>query len=659
MSKFKTKDLAKLGVAVAAAGAGAATGALAAKRAKRSAGEKQEKKAAEALRLSTYRNTERGANARNSKGIYYSNGNYEAFARPEKPEGVDQKSAWLVGSGLASLAAACFLVRDGQMKGENIHILEAMDIAGGACDGINDPTRGYVMRGGREMENHFECLWDLFRSIPSLEVPDASVLDEYYWLNKHDPNYSLCRATVNRGEDAHTDGQFHLSQKGCMEIMKLFFTPDEDLYDKTIEDFFDDEVFSSDFWLYWRTMFAFENWHSALEMKLYIQRFIHHIGGLPDFSALKFTKYNQYESLILPMQKYLESHGVQFQFNTEVTNVIFDFDGEKKVAKKIVCKVNGVEQEIELTENDLVFVTNGSCTEGTIYGDHTHAPVGDAEVRTSGCWSLWKNIAAQHPSFGHPEKFCGDISRSNWESATITTDNEEIIQQIEKICKRDPRSGRVVTGGIVSCKDSSWLLSWTINRQGQFKEQAKKDVCIWVYALFTDKPGDYVKKPMKECTGMEITQEWLYHLGVPVEHIDGLARHACNATPTMMPYITAFFMPRRKGDRPDVIPDGSVNFAFLGQFAETPRDTIFTTEYSVRTAMEAVYGLLGVDRGVPEVWGSVYDVRALLDSSVKLMDGKSPLDVLPPALSPVKNLVLRKIHGTVIEKLLKDHDVIR
>ena len=659
MSKFKTKDLAKLGAVVAAAGAGAATGALAAKRAKRSAGEKQEKKAAEALRLSTYRNTERGANARNSKGIYYSNGNYEAFARPEKPEGVDQKSAWLVGSGLASLAAACFLVRDGQMKGENIHILEAMDIAGGACDGINDPTRGYVMRGGREMENHFECLWDLFRSIPSLEVPDASVLDEYYWLNKHDPNYSLCRATVNRGEDAHTDGQFHLSQKGCMEIMKLFFTPDEDLYDKTIEDFFDDEVFSSDFWLYWRTMFAFENWHSALEMKLYIQRFIHHIGGLPDFSALKFTKYNQYESLILPMQKYLESHGVQFQFNTEVTNVIFDFDGEKKVAKKIVCKVNGVEQEIELTENDLVFVTNGSCTEGTIYGDHTHAPVGDAEVRTSGCWSLWKNIAAQHPSFGHPEKFCGDISRSNWESATITTDNEEIIQQIEKICKRDPRSGRVVTGGIVSCKDSSWLLSWTINRQGQFKEQAKKDVCIWVYALFTDKPGDYVKKPMKECTGMEITQEWLYHLGVPVEHIDGLARHACNATPTMMPYITAFFMPRRKGDRPDVIPDGSVNFAFLGQFAETPRDTIFTTEYSVRTAMEAVYGLLGVDRGVPEVWGSVYDVRALLDSSVKLMDGKSPLDVLPPALSLVKNLVLKKIHGTVIEKLLKDHDVIR
>ena len=58
-------------------------------------------------------------------------------------------------------------------------------------------------------------------------------------------------------------------------------------------------------------MFAFEEWHSALEMKLYIQHFIHHIGGLPDFSALKFTKYNQYESLILPMVKYLEERRIR------------------------------------------------------------------------------------------------------------------------------------------------------------------------------------------------------------------------------------------------------------------------------------------------------------------------------------------------------------
>ena len=643
--------------AVLAAGAGI-TAVLAAK--KRGNMEMDKMKKTSHGSRSDYRNTELGKHDKNSKGIYYTNGNYEAFARPEKPAGIEEKSAYLVGSGLASLAAACFLVRDAKMPGKNIHILEAMDIAGGACDGIDDPTRGYVMRGGREMEDHFECLWDLFHSIPSLEVPGASVLDEYYWLNKHDPNYSLCRATERRGEDAHTDGKFGLSQKGSMEIMKLFFTKDEDLYDKTIEDVFDDEVFGSQFWLYWRTMFAFENWHSALEMKRYFQRFIHHIGGLPDFSALKFTRYNQYESLILPMQKYLEAAGVEFRFGTEVTNVRFEITDGKKTARAIECRTKNGDTEIPLTEKDLVFITNGSCTEGTIYGDQNHAPVGDAEVRSSGCWSLWKKIAAQDPSFGHPEKFCSDTEKTNWESATVTTANEEIIDQIKKICKRDPRTGKVVTGGIVSCRDSKWLLSWTINRQGQFKNQKKDEVCVWVYSLFTDVPGDYVKKPMKECTGKEITAEWLYHLGIPVEDIERLSGEECNCTPTMMPYITAFFMPRSAGDRPDVIPDGSVNAAFLGQFAETPRDTIFTTEYSVRTAMEAVYGLCGVDRGVPEVWGSVYDVRELLDSTVKLMDGKSPLEMkLPMPFEMLKKPLLRKIDKTIVGKLLRDHDVLK
>ena len=621
---------------------------------------KKIKENARQLELKDYKNTERGKQQKNTKGIYYTNGNYEAFARPEKPNDVDKKSAYLVGSGLASLAAACFLVRDGQMSGDHIHILEAMDIAGGACDGIIDPNRGNVMRGGREMENHFECLWDLFRSIPSLQKDGASVLDEFYWLNKHDPNFSLCRATVNRGQDAHTDGKFNISDKGCMEIMKLFFTKDEDLYDKTIEDVFDDEVFDSTFWLYWRTMFAFENWHSALEMKLYFQRFIHHIGGLPDFSALKFTKYNQYESLILPMVSYLEKAGVNFEYNTFVTNVIFEFKDSKKIAKSIEYKTKDGIKNIPLTENDLVFVTNGSCTDGTIYGDQNHAPDLNAERRDTGVWDLWKNIAKQDPSFGHPEKFCSDISKTNWESATVTTLDDKILPYIEKICKRDPLSGKVVTGGIVSCMDSSWLLSWTINRQPQLVNQEDGTVAIWLYGLFTDIPGDFVKKPMKDCTGIEICEEWLYHLGVPKDMIIDLATNHANTVPTMMPYITAFFMPRAKGDRPDVIPDGCVNFAFLGQFADTPRDTVFTTEYSVRTAMEAVYGLLGVDRGVPEVWGSVYDIRELLDASVKLMDGRSPLELrLPGPLNAVKKPLLKLIKGTVIEKLLRDHDVIK
>ena len=422
--------------------------------------------------------------------MYYSSGNYEAFAHPKKPEGVDNKSAYLIGSGLAALTAACYLVRDGQMKGEHIHLFEKGSIPGGACDGCQYPGIGYVMRGGREMDDHFEVMWDLFRSIPSLETEGASVLDEYYWLNKADPNYSLCRATENRGQNAHTDGKFGLSDQGCMELIKLFFTPDEQLYDKRITDVFDAEVFSSNFWLYWRTMFAFENWHSALEMKLYIQRYIHHIGGLPDFTALRFTKYNQYESMILPMIRYLEGHGVRFHYNTKVTNIEFELTEGKKQARTICLLVDDEAERVDLTENDLVFITNGGCVESCTVGAQNKATGFDPAIQPGNGWDLWKKIAAQDPSFGHPEKFCSEPELSNWESATITTLDDKIPQYIRKICKRDPFSGHTVTGGIVTVKDSSWLMSWTINRQPQFRTQPKDHCLVWVYSLFTDKPGD-------------------------------------------------------------------------------------------------------------------------------------------------------------------------
>ncbi len=590
--------------------------------------------------------------------MYYSNGNYEAFARPEKPEGVDNKSAYIVGSGLASLSAACFLVRDGQMKGENIHILEEMKLPGGACDGIYNQQLGFVCRGGREMENHFECLWDLFRSIPSIETDGVSVLDEYYWLNKHDPNFSLMRASCNRGEDAHTDGKFDMTPAALTQILKLFMTPDKDLFDKTMDEFFDEEFYSTNFWLYWQTMFAFEKWHSALEMKLYIQRFIHHIGGLPDFQALKFTKYNQYESLILPMVKYLETFGVDFRYDTKVTNVIFDISSDKKVAKKLEYINDGKAKAIDLTENDLVFITNGSCTENSTLGDNNLAAELKTQPGEGGCWELWAKIAAQDPSFGHPEKFCSDIHATNWESATVTTLDDKIPPYLEKMCKRDPFSGKVVTGGIITVKDSNWLMSYTFNRQPHFKAQPKDQLVGWVYGLYTDVPGNYVKKAMKDCTGIEICEEWLYHMGVPEDQIHEMASKSANTVPCMMPYITAFFMPREEGDRPKVVPDGAVNFAFLGQFADTVRDTVFTTEYSVRTGMEAVYTLLNVDRGVPEVFASVYDVRVLLGSTSKMLDGRKPLEVFLPAILPILGIAKEKAENNVVTNLIKKYNLL-
>lgn len=591
--------------------------------------------------------------------MYYSSGNYEAFARPVKPEGVDHKSAYLIGSGLAALSAACFLVRDGQMPGDHIHILEKDSHPGGGLDGDYLPGVGYVMRGGREMDNHFECMWDLFRSIPSIETKGISVLDEYYWLNKKDPNYSLCRATVNRGQDANTGKSFGLSDKGSLEIMQLFMTPDEDLANVKITDIFDDEVFNTNFWMYWRTMFAFKDDQSALEMKRYMQRYIHHIGGLPDFTALRFTKYNQYESMVLPMVSYLKDHGVNFRYGVKVTNVLFDIHDGKKQAKTIVLESESGEEKISLTENDLVFYTNGSNVENSTYGSQTKATGMDGEIHPGGTFDLWRKIAAQDTSFGRPEKFCMDPEDSNWVSATVNTLDEKILPYIRRICKRDPLSGGVVTGGIVTVRDSAWLLSWTINRQPQYRSQPEGQVLVWLYGMFSDRPGDYVRKPMRDCTGAEICEEWLYHLGVPEDQIEELATKSANTVPVMMPFASAYFQPREEGDRPEVVPEGSVNFAFIGNFAETPRDTVFTTEYSIRTGMEAVYTLLNVDRGVPEVWGSVYDLRDLLDATVALRDGKKLTDMELGFKERVAlKETLKKVSGTEVEKLLKEHGMI-
>ena len=591
--------------------------------------------------------------------MYYGSGTYEAFARPEKPEGVDKKSAYIIGTGLAGLSAAFYLVRDGQMKGEHIHLLEKLDLAGGSCDGRKDVTKGFYMRGGREMDNHFECMWDMFRSVPSIETPNVSVLDEYYWLNKHDPNYSLCRATINCGEDAHTDKMFKLDRKSAIALSKLFITPEKDLENKKISDVLSDSFWETNFWLYWQTMFAFQKWSSALEMKRYLCRYVHHIDGLPDFSALRFTKYNQYESMILPLTKYLESNGVKIEYGIDVKNVIFESKQNKKVATQIIYENNGQEKTIDLIEDDLVFITNGCCTDTSCYGDQNNAPdLSKIKNGNGESWDLWKNIASQasNGEFGNPDKFCGNVELTNWMSATIEVSDENIIKHIINICKRDPRKGKVTTGGIVTVKDSTenWYLSWTINRQPQFKSQNKNSILVWVYALNTNKPGNFIEKAIKTCTGKEICEEWLYHIGIPTNEIEKYA-DKCNTTTCYMPYINAFFQPREEKDRPLVVPKESINFAFVGQFAETPRDTIFTTEYSIRTGMEAVYTLLKVDRAVPEVWGSKYDVRELLKACYYAVDKKS-VDELPLTFAEKQaiKIVEKKIKGTDLEILFKE-----
>jgi len=363
-------------------------------------------------------------------------------------------------------------------------------------------------------------------------------------------------------------------------------------------------------------------------------------------SALKFTKYNQYDSFVLPLRKFLVDHGVNFEMGVTVTDVDFEHttvDGRpRRQATRIHLAdsgdndsiIPGSERVRKLTENDLLFMTIGSLVENSDNGNH-HTP---AKINTghAPAWEYWRRLVKKNPGapFGNPDRFCTDIQSTKWQSATVTTTNPAIIKRIEEIAGRPifhevdgkkVHTGRVVTGGIITARDSKWLLSWTVSRQPHFKKQGPDEVVVWLYGLYVTRDGDYIQKHMQECTGEEITQEWLYHMGFPVEDIPKLASKSTGTrcVPTMMPYVTSFFMPRERKDRPDVIPEGATNFAFLGQFAQSEtRDCIFTTEYSVRTAMEAVYRHLGVERGIPEVFNSTYDARTVVAAMTELRDGE-------------------------------------
>ena len=451
-----------------------------------------------------------------------------------------------------------------------------------------------------------------------------------------------------------TDGQYGLG-KCAGEIVKLVMTPEDKLEGISIEDFFSAEFFETNFWAYWATMFAFEKWHSVIEMRRYAMRFIHHIDGLPDLSALKFNKYNQYESMTKPLLAYLQSHDVDICYNTQVENVVVDTSNGEKVAKKLILTRDGEHQEIDLSPDDLVYVTNGSIVESSTYGTHhTPAPI---THKLGGSWHLWQNLAEQDEAFGHPEVFCENIPERAWfVSATMTMKDATLEPYFERLTKRDIHQHRVNTGGIITVTDSNWMLSFTIHRQPHFKDQKENETVVWIYALYSDTPGNYIKKRVVDCTGEEITEELLYHLGVPDDLIKKYAGDDyVNTVPVYMPYITAYFQMRKKGDRPAVVPAGSVNLAFIGNFAESPtRDTVFTTEYSVRTAMEAVYTLLNVDRGVPEVFNSIYDIRELLKATYYLND-KKPIDQmdLPLPKFAVKG-AMKKVQGTWLEELLKE-----
>lgn len=532
--------------------------------------------------------------------------------RPWPANQVEGRRAWIIGSGIAGLAAAFYLIRDGGMQGKDITILDALDVAGGSLDGAGNAEDGYIIRGGREMNFNYDNLWDMFQDVQALELPEGySVLDEYRLVNDNDPNWSKARLMHKQGEikDFST---FGLSKPQQWELIRLLLKRKEDLDDLTIEDYFSEGFLQSNFWFLWRSMFAFENWQSLLEMKLYMHRFLDSIDGFADMSCLVFPKYNQHDTFVKPLVEHLKKHGVKVQFGTRAHDLeMTEAEGQRTVTG-IRARVNGADTLLPVAEQDVVFALTGSMTEGTAYGDMDHAPVLERDRHDPGPdsdWALWQNLAAKSPVFGKPQKFYGDTSRSMWESATLTCKPSPLVDRLKELSVNDPYSGKTVTGGIITFTDSNWVMSVTCNRQPHFPGQPGDVLVLWVYALLMDKDGNKVAKPMPACTGREILEELCHHLGIA--DVDAVAENT-KVRLALMPYITAMFMPRAAGDRPHVVPEGCTNLALMGQFVETANDIVFTMDSSIRTARIGVYSLLGLRKQVPDISPTQYDIRTLI-----------------------------------------------
>ena len=166
-------------------------------------------------------------------------------------------------------------------------------------------------------------------------------------------------------------------------------------------------------------------------------------------------------------------------------------------------------------------------------------------------------------------------------------------------------------------KDSSWLMSSVVAAQPHFPNQPEDMTIFWGYGLYTDAIGDYVKKPMKDCTGYELLYEYLHHLHIPEDRITELMETVVNVIPCYMPYVDAQFEPRKYEDRPKGVPAGSVNFAMISQFVEIPDDMVFTEEYSVRAARMAVYRLLDIKKSICPVTPYYKNAKVLLKALIK------------------------------------------
>ncbi len=526
----------------------------------------------------------------------------------------DQSQIYIVGGGIAGLSAAVFAIRDGGIKGENIHLFEERDVLGGALDARWGRNKTYSMRGARLInERAYQCYFDMLSAIPCLADQEAmeklggkslqsqrpwrSVKDEIFAFNKTHRLNTVTRLVGKEGARIdHTKlGLDPIDRIAIIALISIF----EDAIDgKRIDEYFRSSFFKTNFWYLFASMFGFEPWHSLIECRRYLRRFFHEAPNITTLKGGWNTPYNNYESIVLPIERWLLKQGVDIQTGVQVTDVGFRPSRTRKSVEKLHLLRNGNRAKIAVASSDLVFITIGSKVADSRTGGMNKAP-GLVTDKMDGAWTLWEKMAGKVPDLGNPEAFSGHVDQTKWAVFTVTTKGPLFAERIRKY-------SRVKVQGqqhILSCIDSNWGLGLHVPFQPHFRNQPPDTTVMFGYGLYGNTQGNYIKKTMTESTGEELFTELVWHLGF-MDELDRI-KEVTASIPTTLPYATSQFSPRRVSDRPRVVPKGSTNLALLGQFVEIPGDCVFLVDYSVRSAQIGVYRLLNVEKEVTPVYTGV------------------------------------------------------
>ncbi len=564
---------------------------------------------------------------------------------------MQKKKAIMIGAGLSNMAAAVYLIQEGKWSGDQITFY-ALDNYG-SNDGAptqdvkndywnkNHPMEnqtGYIARGGRMLNYRtYVDLMDLLDRIPSVTEEGLTAAQDTRQFDAAHKTYDKARLLA-QGKGIVDGGKLGLNNKSRQLLTQLIMMPDsqeEKLDNVTIAEYFKDnpEFFETNFWFMWETTFAFRTQSSAQELRRYMHQMIYEFTQIEHLVGVNRTRYNQYESIMLPLINYLKDQGCKIILNRRVIDWEFKdskiFDEITVIGLHVLNTQTDETELISVDDDTAVIFTNGSITDSATLGDfNTPAP---ENMDYGAASSLWKKATEHFYNLGSPDKFFADRDASEWVSFTLTTKNHLLFNEIIRITTQEPGNGLnsfISSSPVTPLGHKDVTMSIVVHHQPHFTSQKENETVLWGYFLYPRRHSEFVDKPYIEMTGKEMVQELIGQLSKVdsspnniSEKESDILESVVNCIPVYMPYASALFNNRAKTDRPKVIPKHSTNLAFTGEFVEQPYQMIFTENSAVRSGEIAAYHFAGIPMSqLVDTPRHDKDIKTLLKAAKKMFD---------------------------------------